>query len=184
MTNVSFHACSVDDAMLPPSSQDFGYALVVLHPGPAAEQAVGACVAMLKPGAPFLVYLYYAFDNRSPAFRARWQMSDILRRGICRLPPAAKHVVTDMLALLVYLPLATLCRVGAALGANVARIPLSYYRKASFFTMRTDSLDRFGTPMERRFTRTQIRDMLAAAGLERIVFSEREPYWCAVGYRR
>ena len=49
--------------------------------------------------------------------------------------------------------------------------------------MRTDSRDRFGTPLELRFTRVQIERMLLDAGLRDIVFSDGEPYWCAVGFR-
>ena len=50
--------------------------------------------------------------------------------------------------------------------------------------MRTDALDRFGTALEQRFTARQIRQMMAAAGLERIQFSDAMPYWCAVGYKK
>ena len=49
--------------------------------------------------------------------------------------------------------------------------------------MRTDALDRFGTRLEKRFTQKQIREMITGAGLENIVFSKSEPYWCAVGYK-
>jgi hypothetical protein len=54
----------------------------------------------------------------------------------------------------------------------------------SFYTMRTDSRDRFGTRLEQRFSRTEIEKMMLAAGLERTRFSDSEPFWCAVGYRR
>lgn len=182
--NVSFHAAGVDDAPLPPASQDFGYSLGVLHHIPDTAQAIRSCTDLLKPGAPFLVYLYYAFDNRSALFRNVWRASDLMRRAICRLPPAAKHGVTDVLAALVYWPLATAARLGEQAGLNVENVPLSYYRKQSFFTMRTDSRDRFGTPLERRFSRAEIRAMMEAAGLERITFSEQAPYWCAVGYKQ
>jgi len=47
--------------------------------------------------------------------------------------------------------------------------------------MRTDSRDRFGTPLEQRFTRSEIKAMMLAAGLEDINFSDRFPFWVAVG---
>jgi len=50
--------------------------------------------------------------------------------------------------------------------------------------MRTDALDRFGARLERRFSRSEIAALLEDAGLERIRFNERPPYWSAVGYRR
>jgi ubiquinone/menaquinone biosynthesis C-methylase UbiE len=181
--NVSFHQASVDDEPLPAGSQDFGYSLGVLHHVPDTGAAIRSCVAMLKPGAPFLVYLYYAFDNRSAGFRFAWQCSDLLRRWICRLPSPLKHRVTDGVALMVYLPLARLSLVLEKLGFNVTNVPLSYYRDRSFYTMRTDSLDRFGTPLEQRFTRAEILEMMEAAGLREVRFSENAPYWCAVGIK-
>jgi hypothetical protein len=50
--------------------------------------------------------------------------------------------------------------------------------------MRTDSRDRFGTPLEQRFTKAEIITMLDAAGLENIVFSDNFPFWVAVGRKR
>jgi SAM-dependent methyltransferase len=182
--NVSFHRASVDDCPLPPGSQDFGYSLGVLHHVPDTAGAISACVALLKPGAPFQVYLYYAFDNRSLLFKLIWRCSDFLRRTVCKLPSKLKHIVTDVLAALVYYPLARLSLLAERMGCKVASIPLSYYRNHSFYTMRTDSRDRFGTPLEQRFTRKAIAAMLDAAGLEDVRFSERAPYWCAVGIKR
>ena len=182
--NVSFHQASVDSCTLPINSQDFGYSLGVLHHVPETEKAIRSCVTLLKPGAPFLVYLYYAFDNRSTLFRAIWRCSDILRRAICRLPPGPKHLVTDLLAALVYLPLAKLAQLVEMIGLRVDSLPLAYYRKHSFYTMRTDSRDRFGTPLEQRFTKVQIAQMMGSAGLGEIRFSDRAPFWCAVGLKQ
>ena len=123
--NVSFHAASVDEGALPANSQDFGYSLGVLHHIPDTGAALRSCVAMLKPGAPFLVYLYYAFDNRPATFRFAWRCSDYLRRGIRRLPPRLKHAVTDILACVVYWPLARLSLLLEKGGFGVGNIPLS-----------------------------------------------------------
>ena len=64
---------------------------------------------------------------------------------------------------------------------NVKNFPLSAYRHNSFYTMRTDSLDRFGTKLERRFSKVEIIKMMQIAGLEDIKFSNQTPYWCATG---
>lgn len=183
-TNVSFIHASVDDSPLPQNSQDFGYSLGVLHHVPDTGGAIRACVEMLKPGAPFLVYLYYAFDNRSTLFKLAWRCSDLLRRGICRLPAQMKHLLTDILAAVVYYPLARVALLAERIGLGVKSIPLSYYRNHSFYTMRTDSRDRFGTPLEQRFTRNEIASMMEDAGLRDVCFSDRAPYWCAVGIKR
>jgi SAM-dependent methyltransferase len=182
-TNVTFHAAGVGDAVLPECSQDFGYSLGVLHHIPDTAAGIAACVRALKPGAPFLLYLYYAFDNRSAAFKLAWRCSDALRRVISRMPGTLKHAVTNALALGIYLPLARMSSVAEKLHFDVEGIPLSYYRNHSLYTMRTDARDRFGTPLEQRFTRAEIEQMMVAAGLRDIRFSERAPYWCAVGFK-
>lgn len=69
------------------------------------------------------------------------------------------------------------------LGLPVGSVPLSYYRHHSFYTMRTDARDRFGTPLEQRFSRNQIARMMESAGLIDVKFSDGAPFWCAVGFR-
>lgn len=178
-----FHNASVDAIPLADASQDFGYSLGVLHHIPDTAAAMADCARKLKPGAPFLVYLYYAFDNRAGWFRAVWRASDLARRVICRLPFPLRKAVTSVIAGLVYWPLARTALLLEKLGAKVDAVPLAPYRTNSFYTMRTDALDRLGTRLEQRFTRAQIAAMMAAAGLENVRFSEEVPYWVAVGTR-
>ena len=160
-TNCSFHLRSVDDLPLPDASFDLIYSLGVLHHVPDTAGAINDCVKKLKPGGTFLVYLYYAFDNRPAWFQIMWRMSDALRRIISTLPFRSKRFITDLLALVVYLPFARLASLAGRIGIETANFPLSSYAGCSFYTMRTDSLDRFGTRLEQRFTRTQIERMLA-----------------------
>ncbi|GLK69711.1 class I SAM-dependent methyltransferase [Hansschlegelia plantiphila] len=181
--NVSFHNAGADDVPLGEASQDFGYSLGVLHHIPDTAAALRACTKLLKPGAPFLLYLYYRFDNRPAWFRALWRASDLFRRTVSGLPDRPKSVATDALAATVYWPLARGARLAERLGADVSALPLSYYRNLSFYTMRTDSRDRFGTPLEQRFTRGEIVRMMSEAGLGDVVVSEREPYWVACGMK-
>ncbi|HEV3049247.1 MAG TPA: class I SAM-dependent methyltransferase, partial [Longimicrobium sp.] len=96
--NCAFHHASVDAIPLPDASMDFGYSLGVLHHVPDTAAGIRSCVAKLKPGAPFLLYLYYAFDNRPAWFRALWKAGDLLRLGICNLPHAVKVPVTTAIA--------------------------------------------------------------------------------------
>ena len=49
--------------------------------------------------------------------------------------------------------------------------------------MSTDSLDRFGTRLEKRFTKYEIIEMMRSCGLTDIKFSEKAPYWVAVGIK-
>jgi len=184
MTNVKFHNATTDTVEIPLSSCDFGYSLGVLHHIPDTRSAMKDCVRLLKTGAPFLVYLYYRFDNRPSWFRGLWRISDFIRKIIYRLPKNLKAAVTDLIAFTVYWPLSKLARVFEKLGRDISSFPLAYYRRSSMATLRTDSRDRFGTPLEHRFTKVEIRKMMEEAGLSDIVFSENEPYWVAIGRKK
>jgi hypothetical protein len=142
---------------------------------------MASCTRKLKPGAPFLTYLYYSFDNRPRWFRGVWAVSEPVRSAISRLPFPARRAVTTIIAAGVYFPLARLARLLERGGRRVETLPLSAYRDNSFYTMRTDALDRFGTRLEQRFSRAQIRQMMERSGLTDIRFSERTPYWVAIG---
>jgi ubiquinone/menaquinone biosynthesis C-methylase UbiE len=181
--NVDFHYASVESIPLADSSMDFGYSLGVLHHVPDPPGALAAATLKLKENAPFLVYLYYAFDNRPAWFRALWKATDLARRFISRLPVRAKYVITGALATVVYWPLARLSLVFEKLGRSVDKIPLSIYRRRSFYSMRTDAFDRFATRLEHRFTQAEVREMMTRAGLRDIIVSASMPYWCAVGFK-
>ncbi|MBZ0119434.1 MAG: class I SAM-dependent methyltransferase [Sandaracinaceae bacterium] len=182
--NVRFHHASVAELPFEDASMDFGYSLGVLHHVPDTEAALVECVRKLRPGAPFLLYLYYALDNRPWQLRALWRVSDVLRFGVSRLPLPMRYAVSQALAATVYWPLARSSKLVERLGVDVSSIPLSAYRDRSFYVMRNDALDRFGTRLEQRFTRVEMEAMMRRAGLERIRFSDEVPYWTAVGYRR
>jgi hypothetical protein len=140
-------------------------------------------VKKLKPGAPFLLYLYYAFDNRSPWFRFIWKLSEAGRFVLARSPFHLRTMICDIIAVMVYWPLARIAGFAEKMGAAVDVMPLSAYRNRSLYVMRTDALDRFGTRLEKRFTRKQIREMIEHAGLQDIRFNEKPPYWVAVGVK-
>jgi hypothetical protein len=93
-------------------------------------------------------------------------------------------MITSVIAVLVYFPLARTAGLLEKMGADVSAFPLSFYRNSSFYTMRTDALDRFGTRLEHRFTRAEITDMMTRSGLVDIRFSEAEPHWIACGRRQ
>jgi ubiquinone/menaquinone biosynthesis C-methylase UbiE len=181
--NVTFHANSVADIPLPAHSLDFAFSLGVLHHVPDTQAAIEAIAQKLKGGAPFLVYLYYAFDNRPAWYRTLWMLSNGVRLVVSRLPHRMRLVITEIIAAIIYWPLSRLAALLMRFGVSRRTLPLSWYADKSFYVMRTDAYDRFCTRLEKRFTRAQIEQMLTQAGFEKIRFSDSPPYWCAVGIR-
>ncbi len=182
--NIKFIKLKIEDVNLKPGSQDFGYCLGVLHHTENTQKNLNKCTSLLKKNAPFLVYLYYKFDNRNFIYFLIWKFSDFLRNFISRLPEIFKILFSDFLAIIIYYPFAKISYILDKMNFNVKNFPLSYYRNLSFYTMRTDSRDRFGTNLEKRYTKKQIKNMLKKAGLYKIKFSKSPPFWCAVGFKK
>jgi SAM-dependent methyltransferase len=181
LSNISFHEAPLDAMPVPDGSMDFGYSLGVLHHLPDPSAGLAACVKKLKPGAPMLIYIYYALDSKPQWYRAVWRASDVMRSGISRMPFRLKSILTEAIAAFVYWPLARAALLLEKMGRDVADWPLNAYRGLSFYNMRTDALDRFGTRIEHRMTQAQIKAMMENAGLCDIRFSDSAPFWCAAG---
>ena len=182
--NCFFECKSINEFSVLDESMDFGYCLGVLHHLPNTLSALSHCVSKLKKGAPFLLYIYYKFDNKPLWFKFIWRCVDINRKLICRFPFKLKLLITRLIAILVYFPLARLSFFLELLGMNVSNIPLSDYRKKTFYFMCTDALDRFGTKLEKRFTKSEISSMMIKSGLSEIEFSNSTPFWVAIGYKK
>jgi ubiquinone/menaquinone biosynthesis C-methylase UbiE len=174
--NVSFVEATPDALPFPDEYFDLIFSIGVLHHVPDTEGAIRSLARKLTSQGTLLLYLYYAFDNRPLWFKAVWKISDWLRRVISRFPFPLRLGVSQIIAVCVYWPLA---RTAKYLPVSPAW-PLKFYSHRSFYFMRTDALDRFGTLLEQRFTKKQIVAMLEGAGLKGVRFSQSEPYWvCA-----
>lgn len=183
LDNLTYHHTGVDSLPFLDEELDFAYSLGVLHHVPETLTALKSIARKMKKGAPFLIYLYYSFDNRSAQYRAVWKLSETLRVVVSRLPHSIRYSMSQIFACLLYYPLARGAKIANLWGVNTSGWPLDFYKDKSFYTMRTDALDRFGTRLEQRFSKREIQQMLLEAGFENIQFSETPPYWCAIARR-
>jgi len=184
--NVRLSKGSVNDLPFVDNSFDFVFSLGVLHHIPNTALAMKQCVAKVKPGGYFLTYLYYNFDNRGFIFKSIFHLSTLLRRIICHLPSKIKDTICDLLAVIIYIPFVMLASLFNRIGmASISKkIPLHFYIGKSFHIIRNDARDRFGTPLEQRFTKKEIKIMMENSGLSDIIFSDNEPYWHAIGRKK
>jgi len=183
LPNVRVSQASVANLPFAPGSFDLAFSLGVLHHVPDTAAGIRSCVNMVKPGGYFLVYLYYNLDNRGWVYRGLFGCVNAVRGIVSGLPSALKRAVCDLIALAVYWPMASLAGFVEAVAGRAAaeKIPLNYYRNTRFHIMRNDSRDRFGTPLEQRFSKAQIHRMMEDAGLVDIKFSPKQPFWVALG---
>lgn len=182
-SNCEFQNISVEQLTLEDNSMDFGYSLGVLHHIQDTQTGINNCVKKLKKGAPFLIYLYYAFDNRPYYYKMLWRVTNPFRIFISKMPFPIKVIFTELIAFLIYYPLSRIAKIFEFFGFDVKNFPLSHYKDLSMYLIRTDSLDRFGTSVEKRFTKKEISNMLNNAGISRIIFNKNLPYWCAIGFK-
>lgn len=178
-SNVTFYNNNFQNTKIDENSQDFGYCLGVLHHTNDINEGLNFCNKILKKNGLFLIYLYYNLDNRPMYYKIIWKLSNFLRFIISNLPFKLKKLVTDFIATFVYFPLVVIIKVLESIGIRTNNFPLSYYKDKSFYTMRTDSLDRFGTKLEKRYSKIDIAKMLEKSGFKDIKFSDKMPFWVA-----
>lgn len=181
--NVRMISASADSIPFADDTFDLVMSIGVLHHIPDTQMAMKNCVNKVKPGGHFFVYLYYNLDNRGFAFRLLFKVVSLIRKFISSLPSGLKKFMCDLLAILVYMPIITAGKLFDKTGFKglAKKLPLSYYQDKSFFIIRNDALDRFGTRLEHRFSKAEIKEMMESCGLTHVRFSENKPYWHAIG---
>ena len=166
------------------NSLDFAYSLGVIHHLKYPIKSFKIVNRKLKKNSPFLVYLYHNFEDHSRVYKFLWKLSEVFRKVISKQNFFIKSVICEIITLLVYLPLAKISFLLDLMGISVKNIPLSIYKDKSIYIMRNDSLDRFGTKYEKRYSRKSIINLFKKTGFYNIQISNKEPYWCAIGYKK
>ena len=182
--NVELCQASISNIPYADETFDFAMSIGVLHHIPNTMEAMRDCVKKVKKNGYFCTYIYYNFDNKGFLFKALHKLSEVLRAVVSRMPQKLKMLACDLIAVILYMPFilfATLLKKIKVSQRIVNKIPLSPYIGRTFFIIRNDALDRFGTPLEQRFSKQQIEKMMSDCGLTDIVFSPEPAYWHAVG---
>ena len=165
-------------------SFDFVFSLGVVHHLPDTQAAIREAAEMVKPQGWLLLYIYYALDHRGGFFKFIFSCADLLRKLISKFPKGLKFFTCELIAIFIYGPFILLTKFVKLFGGNAwKKIPLSYYAGQPWRISRNDALDRFGTPLEKRFSKKEIETMLVNSGLRNICFSENEPYWHVVAQK-
>lgn len=183
--NIRLSRGSSDDIPFDDETFDFGMSIGVLHHIPDTAQAMRNCVEKVKKGGYFYTYLYYDFEDRGFLFKTIFGIVDGIRQVVSNLSPRLKKFICDIIAITIYMPLVLIARLFVKIGMQglAKKVPLYFYHDQSFYIIRNDALDRFGTALEQRFSKSEIISMMKNAGLAEIIVSENAPYWHAVGKR-
>jgi SAM-dependent methyltransferase len=152
-----------------PDSFDFIYSLGVLHHLPDPEKGFRTLLPLLRADGFINIYLYWNLEGE--AFWRRLALVAVTqaRRISTRLPHALLKKLSWLIAALfevaLVLPARALDRF-AFTRSLADRVPLGHYRKYSFRVLYNDQFDRFSAPIENRYSRSQVSEWFARAGLD------------------
>ena len=172
--NVLFFMADLTELPFAENFADFIFCLGVLHHLPT--NALDALRKLKNFSKVFLVYLYYALDNRPFYFQFILKIVTLVRLKVSKIKNERfRKIFSQLGAYFVYFPLVSMGKLLEPFGI-ASMIPLydSYHGK-SLKRIEQDVYDRFFTAIEQRFTRKQIytlRDSFA-----KIVISKNVPYW-------
>ncbi len=181
--NVRLTKASIENIPFDDETFDFAMSVGVLHHIPDTQKAMQDCVKKVKRGGYFYCYLYHNLETRGWWFKTLFNAGELIRKIVCRFPTPIKKLTCDILAILIYMPLVLWVRFLVLIGLRkiAIKMPLSAYNNKSFFVIRNDALDKFGTKLEQRFSKAQVETMMRNCGLDEIVLSPLTPFYHAIG---
>tara|TARA_B100000787_G_scaffold170072_1_gene163820 strand:+ start:3055 stop:3885 length:831 start_codon:yes stop_codon:yes gene_type:complete len=182
--NIEYLNIEINKLNLKSSSLDFAYSLGVIHHLNYPTKCFKIINNKLKKNSPFLVYLYHDFENHHKFYKLIWLLSEYFRKFISKKNFFIKSLLCEIIAIVIYFPLAKISYFLDILNIDVKNVPLSIYKDKSFYIMRNDSLDRFGTKYEKRYSTKDIINLFEKTGFYNIKVSSKEPYWCVIGYKK
>ncbi len=173
--NMIFIMADVLDLPFQDDTFDFMFCLGVLHhiPSPALQS-----VRKLSRLAPeFLVYLYYALDNRGTLYKLIFFFVDLIRKLTCKITsPTARSILTEVLMWSLYIPTIFIGKILFMLGVSASKVPFnSVYGHMNLGRIRQDVYDRFFTSIEQRVSKKEIHKL--ADTFSEIIVSDDLPYW-------
>lgn len=139
---------------------DGAYSYGVVHHTPDPARAVSEIARTLKPGAPFLYYVYEDFSDRPWRWRLALWLANRVRLVSTKLPPPLLMRLCRALSPVVYL----LCTLPSRRFAWARRFP--YRHGTNAWSLSGDLYDRLSAPIEQRYSRTGAAALAAAAGLD------------------
>jgi 2-polyprenyl-3-methyl-5-hydroxy-6-metoxy-1,4-benzoquinol methylase len=152
-----------------PESFDLVYCLGVVHHLEDPLAGVRALAKLVRPGGELRLYVYRTLDEEPLWRRGLLAATTALRRVTTRLPYAAVHAVSWMVAATATVLFLWPRRVlrGTRLGDRLTReLPLVHYADVPFRMLVSEQFDRLVAPIEGRFSREQVAGWLRDSGLE------------------
>jgi len=152
----------------------FGYSFGVLHHTTDPKRGLQEIVRVLKPGGHVSLYLYE--DHAANLWKAiPLKVVSVLRAVTTRLDARVLSGLCYLLSLFIVMAFSIPARIMARFGPTqslAARMPFNF--GTSLFSVQADLVDRFGAPIEVRYSRDGVIALLQACGMTEIRTTRRK----------
>lgn len=183
--NTHFVQADIYHPPFPPDSFDFVYSLGVLHHLPDPEKGFRRLLALLRNREFINIYLYWNLEGEAAWRRALLKTVTQMRQVTTRMPHAMLQKFSWMIAAAFQVAFVWPSRALEKFPPTrplADRVPLGHYRKYSFRVLYTDQFDRFSAPLENRYSRAEVADWFARAGMQDVIILGGQG-WRASGRR-
>jgi SAM-dependent methyltransferase len=158
-----------------PGTFDFVYCLGVLHHLPQPLEALRGLVDVLKDRGECRIYVYHQIA-RAPRWKhALFRLASLCRRVSTRLPHVVLLAACWPLSVAIWVGCVVPYRLVSRCAPNASWTGSWLFRQYapySFMVLVNDQFDRFSAPIERRYTRDEVEELMGAAELRSIVVRE------------
>lgn len=147
---------------------DFAYSFGVLHHTDDPERGLREIARVLKKGSSAYLYLYED-HSENPLKYNSLKLVTAVRYATVRLPKKALYAMCWVASPLVFLAFTVPARIFKRFGPTrsiAEKMPFNF--GTGPFSLREDLYDRFGAPIERRYSRRGVSDMFAECGFSEI----------------
>ena len=165
---------------------DFAYSFGVLHHTPDPQKGLSEITRIIKDKSPAFLYLYEDHSENTVKYIAI-KIINIIRRITIKIPPKILYVLSLLASPLIFIffscPSKILKRFEST-AKFAEKIPFNF--GDSFFSLRGDLYDRFGAPIEHRFSRKKINDMFDRCSISNISITRLKATagWVVWGYKK
>jgi len=185
LANVSLVKCSALSVPMKDGIFDFAYSFGVLHHTSDPKAGLREIARMLKKNSPVFLYLYED-HSENPVKYVSIKMIRGLRLMTVRLPRGVLYFLACLMSPVVFVTFTLPARIMMKFKSTrrmAENMPFNFGRGP--FSLRGDLYDRFGAPIEYRFSRDGVLEMLRDCGFskERITRLRNTAGWVAWGYK-
>lgn len=185
LDNVFLVAASAEALPFKDGGFDFGYSYGVLHHLPNPEVGFSELTRIIRKGGSVFLYLYEDHKDNFIKFMALKGVS-FIRRYTRRLSPKLLYLLCLLLSPLVIVVFTWPSKILGKFKSTkrvADKIPFNFGK--GLFSVRADLFDRFGAPVEHRFSEKQIRELFNLYGYLKVSLTKMNDVagWVAWGYK-